>query len=226
MTALAEPLKQQTSTSVLPSDQGRRLVLENISWQAYVAVGAALSDRPNLRMTYDGGRLELMTLSSLHERLKCILTRLVDVLAEEMDLDVGGFGSMTQQRQDLDRGLESDQCYYVRNLARVLGQERIDLTRDPPPDLAIEIDVTRSSLNRLAIYAALRIPEVWRYDGETFWVHRLNARGDYEVQDRSEVFPSVTVAELVPFVNLGLTQGDRAMVRAFRAWIQERRARP
>ncbi len=220
MTVIAEPLTRSTATPVLPQP-GQRLVLESVSWQSYIALGAALSDRPNLRMTFDRGRLELMTLSSLHEHLKCLLTRLVDVQTEEMDLEVGGFGSMTQQRQDLERGLESDQCYYVQHLPRVLGLERIDLTRDPPPDLAIEIDVSRNSLNRLAIYAALRVPEMWRYDGETFRVHRLNAQGEYEIQDRSEVFPSVTVAELAPFVTIGLTQGDLAMVRAFRVWIQE-----
>ncbi len=221
MTAIAELKAPQAAPSELSPAAGRRLIMENVSWQSYRAVGAAFADRPNFRMTFDRGRLELMTLSSLHERLKCILTRLVDVLGEELDLDIAGFGSMTQQREDLERGLESDQCYYVQNLARVLGRDRIDLTRDPPPDLALEIDVSRDSLNRLTIYAALRVPEVWRYDGETFQVHRLNARAEYEVQDRSGVFPDVVVAELAPFVALGLAQGDRTMVRAFRAWVQE-----
>jgi Uma2 family endonuclease len=224
MTAIAPPL--------LPTDQGRnehrsgeqRLLLHNVSWRSYVTIGDALGEC-HVRLTFDRGNLEFMTLSPEHERYKNLLRCLIQALAEELNLPIGGLGSTTDRREDLDRGLEPDECWYIRHLPAVRGKKRLDLTVDPPPDLVVEIDITSSSLNRMEIYASLGVPEAWRFDGTTLQVYRLGADGHYQVSERSVNFPSVPVTELLNFVRQGEAEDDTSMLRAFRAWVREQLAK-
>jgi Uma2 family endonuclease len=204
---------------------GRCVVIDDVDWAAYEAIGEALLDRANIRLTYDRGRLEIMTLSPEHERLKVLLGLVVNVLAEEGDVPIGGFGSTTYKAELIEHGLEPDQCYYHRNLARMRGVKRIDLTRDPPPDLAIEIDVTNSSINRMDLYARLGVPELWRPEDETLRVYQL-AAGRYEPIDHSPTFPNAPIGDLVPFLAIGLNQDDSAIMRAVRTWVRNLPPRP
>src|SRR5205823_4918905 len=121
------------------------------------------------------------------------------------------------------RGLESDECYWIENEAKVRNLKKFDLRRDPPPDLVLEIDVTHSSLNRLAIYAALCVPEVWRWDEEKLEVHVLNTERQYEIRHQSLAFQSFRPAELLRFLKMGETIGETQMLRAFREWIRQRK---
>jgi Uma2 family endonuclease len=99
------------------------------------------------------------------------------------------------------------------------GVKRIDLTRDPPPDLAVEIDVTNSSVNRMELYARIGVPELWRFEGEALRVYQL-ASGRYEPIDRSPTFPNVPIGDLVPLLVIGLNEDDTSMIRAVRAWAR------
>lgn len=206
-------------------EPGRCVLIENVDWQAYEAIGEAFRDRANIRLTYDRGRLEIMTLSAEHERLKILIGYLIQVLAEETALRICSFGSTTYKRDILERGLEPDQCFYYRNLARVRGLRRIDLSRDPPPDLAVEVDVTNSSLNRMSIYAHLGVSELWRLEGETLRVYGLGTAAAYEPADGSSAFPAVPVSELVQFLRLGIDEDDTTMIQACRAWVREHLAK-
>jgi hypothetical protein len=105
------------------------------------------------------------------------------------------------------------------------GKDQIDLDTDPPPDLALEIDVTHSSLNRLGIYAALRVPEVWRFDGQVVHVHLLAPDGTYAESPSSRAFPFLPIAELGHFMSLRGVQGNAALIRGFRTWVREQIAR-
>ena len=116
-----------------------------------------------------------MTTSPIHEIYKHLLGRMVDTIGEELDIPMFGQGSTTFNREDVDRGLEPDECYYIANAGRVADRSQLNLETDPPPDLAIEIEITRNVLDRLGIYAALGVPEVWRFDGEI--ARRFAARG-------------------------------------------------
>jgi Uma2 family endonuclease len=205
----------------LSAPAGQRLLVDNVPWEAYVAFADALPDHPGLRMTYDRGRLELMTLSPEHERLNSLLRRLLETMAEEADMPMSGYGSMTTRREDQERGLEPDSCYYCANLARMRGVLRLDLRVHPPPDLAVEIEVSRGALDRLDIYAALGVPEVWRFDGTTLHFHRLGPGPQYAEVDRSPLFPAVTAPDLVRFVQQGAAADETSMVRAFRAWLRQ-----
>ncbi len=204
--------------------QEQRIVFDSADWAMYEGFLKALDNRP-VRVTYDRGHLEIMTLSFPHEKSSNLLGRLVEVLTEELNIPLQSAGSTTLKREDLDKGVEADQSYYLENEPMIRDKEEIDLTVDPPPDLALEIDITRSSLNRMGIYAALRVPEVWRYDGEKLTVYRLDRKGKYRVVDRSVHFPFLPLSEITRFLNLRSQLGETGVVRAFRKWVQEQQAK-
>jgi Uma2 family endonuclease len=204
----------------IPSIQ--RFILDNVSWGRYTRLLRDFEDR-HLRMTYDRGVLEIMTLSHEHEFSSCFLGRLVLVLTEEFDLPLHPGGSTTMRRKKKQKGLEPDDCFWIAHEPEVRGKTTIDLRTDPPPDLAIEVDVTRSSLDRMAIYAKLRVPEVWRYtaDGLTFNV--LNAEGKYDAAAASTLFSlPIAPADLLPFIQMRGQMDDNAVIKQFRAWIKDR----
>lgn len=143
----------------------QKVILTGVGWETYERLLTEHQDSAGTRFNYDQGALEIMVLSAEHERLKQTLTTLVELVAAELGLDVDGVGSTTFRRKDAGKGFEADASFYIENASRVAGKARIDLTVDPPPDLAIEIDITSPSLDKLPIYAALSVPEIWRYDG-------------------------------------------------------------
>jgi Uma2 family endonuclease len=184
-------------------------------------MGDALPDHPGLRMTYDRGSLELMTLSHLHEWLKQLFGRLFETLAEEAGRPIQPGGQMTFRSEELERGFEPDQCYWVAHEARMRVPHEWQPGQDPPPDVTLEIEVTRSAINRLDIFAAYRVPEVWRYDGESVHIHLLQSDGTYATVERSPTFPAIPVAEIARFLAPDPNQDYLSTVRAFRAWVQQ-----
>jgi Uma2 family endonuclease len=129
------------------------------------------------------------------------------------------------RRRSRRRGIEADECFWIANAHRMAGRRRIDLRKDPPPDLAIEVDVTHSSMNRLGIYAALGVPEVWRLDTTGLTVHVLGADGKYTTASHSKSLPLVTASDLMGFLQQARQSGDsNAVIRQFRAWIEQRQA--
>lgn len=196
-----------------------RVLLENISWQTYQSLLKDFEQQPAMRLTYDQGRLEIKMPLDPHESYKKLLGQLVEALTEELGIEVRSLGSRTCDRKDLARGLEPDQCYYIQNEQAVWDKAQIDLAVDSPPDLAIEIDMSSSSLNRLSIYADLGVPEVWRYDGSVLTIYRLEAQ-NYQPCDRSFAFPQLTASDLERFLELKKTTRENALIRLFREWIR------
>ena len=198
------------------------LLLHEVSWAEYEDLLALLPDTPRFRLRYDQGTLEIMTLSPRHERLKSLFTPLLTVLTEELNLNLVGLGSTTFRRIEAARGLEPDDCYYIHQAERMASQDIIDLATDPPPDLVVEVDITHPSLDKLPIYASLRVPEVWRHDGDTLQVFHL--RGEQYIQmPTSSVFPWLPAEVLARFVQQGNEHGIIPMVRAFRNWVRTHR---
>jgi Uma2 family endonuclease len=204
-----------------PTDQ--RFVFRTVDWKTYRAFIDLLVES-HVRLTYDRGSLEFMTVSHQHEWLSKLIGRLIETLTEELNIPVKSGGSTTLDREELDRGLEPDQCYYLENEPKVRGRHDIDLDIDPPPDLAIEVEVTRSALNRSGVYAALGVPEVWRYDGETLHILRRNAAGKYVEVKRSPHFPHLDPIELLGFLNRRDGISETELVRSFRIWVREQLA--
>jgi Uma2 family endonuclease len=160
-----------------------------------------------------------MAPSPPHENYKKVLGRFVETLTEELNIEIKSLGSLTCTREDLARGLEPDQCYYIQNEAVVRTLDEIDFNQDPPPDLVIEIDISSSSINRLSLYAALGVPEVWRYDARAITIYRLEGER-YQACDRSPTFPQITPAEVMRFLELRKTMGETSLIRSFRKWVR------
>lgn len=211
--------------SILSVPPTQSLRLDGVDWKTYTRLLHALDERPGLRLTYDRGSLEIMTVTFEHENYSYILGRLVDVLTEEFNLPVVGGRTTTFRRRRKRRGLEPDNCWWIANQALVRGKVRIDLRIDPPPDLALEVDVTHSSLDRLSIYAALRVPEVWRREGETLVCYLLGNDDKYVASLTSRAFPGLAPADLMRFLALRSQMDDNAIVREFRAWVRQQFAR-
>jgi Uma2 family endonuclease len=203
-----------------PSNGEQRFLLSNVSWEDYIAIGELFADRPALRITFDRGTLEFMTTSSRHERFKRWLGRFIETVAEELKKPIMPGGSMTFQREDVERGFEHDDCFWIANEAVVREKMTWDPTTDPPPDLAMEIEISRSALNRMAIFAAFRIPEVWCSDGTDLRIYLLQADGTYKPSDRSLAFPSIPVQQLVRFFPPGVGTDYLSAVAAVRVWVR------
>jgi Uma2 family endonuclease len=200
-----------------PSEQ--RTVLHNISWETYERLLADHLDSGSPRFAYDRGELEIMVVSARHERPNRLIAHLVEVVAEEIDLDLENLGSTTFKREDLQRGFEPDSCFYIQNEGRVRGKQEIDPNLDPPPDLVIEVDITSPSLDRFPIYAHFGVPEVWRYDGERVMIYELRD-DEYVGIAGSIALPRLTSAILTRFVDEGLKMRRMAWVRSVRDWAR------
>jgi Uma2 family endonuclease len=202
----------------IASDQ--RSVLHGVSWRTYRDLLNAHGEGP-VRLTYHRGVLEIMTLSQLHERLSLHLHNLISTLSQELGLEIASVGSTTMHSEQLDVGAEADQSYYIRHEEIVRDRAEYDPAIDPPPDLAVEIDLSSKSFRRLLIYAALGIPEVWQYDGEHLVFKTLTGDGQYCPIERSLSFPSLASADLEQFVKRHGTVGENALLREFREWLHK-----
>jgi Uma2 family endonuclease len=211
--------RDPTEQLALPVDP-RPILLENVRWETYEMLLEDL-DESHVRLTYDRGSLEIMSPSSAHERYAYLFERLIDALAEELEISLDGLRTTTCRRVDLERGLEPDACFYIANERLVRGKARIDFSVDPPPDLAIEMDISRSSLGRLGIYASLGVPEVWRFDGETLQVFHLDDDGRYVESASSRAFPQLPMAEFVGFIHQAGPMDKTAWIKGYRAWVRE-----
>ncbi|UFP94656.1 Uma2 family endonuclease [Gloeobacter morelensis] len=206
-------------TNLAPS-LDRTFLLTSISWESYDRLLAIIGNQP-VHLTYDRGLLELMSPSYNHERYKKRLGRLVEILTEELNLPMIAGGSATFRRQDLDRGLEPDECFYIQNVAAVQGKAQIDLAVDPPPDLVIEIDVASSSLDRMSIYAAMGVTEVWRYKDRELIFYQLDPTiRQYRSVTYSLTFAFLAAADVIRFLQTYSESNDTELYRALRSWIQ------
>lgn len=159
-----------------------------------------------------------------HDKDSRFLGRLVTVLTEEFELPLIPGGSTTLRRRLRRRGIEADECFWIAHAPRMAGRARLDLRSDPPPDLAIEVDVTHRSLDRMGIYAALRVPEVWRVNGDQLTFYVLQPDGIYASAGVSPTFPLVSPDDLLPFLQQARQASDHNVVaQRFRARVCERR---
>ncbi len=211
------------STQLANSDsrQTQCVVLKEVSWPTYQALLRDLGNHRLLRLTYDQGVLEIFMPSELHEIINRLLALIVTALTDELDLKIKGYGSTTLDREDLARGVEPDSCFYIQNVDQVLGR-RLDITVDPPPDLAIEVDITRSSQRRFGVYCQLQIPEIWRYTEREGLVIYQFRDGDYVECEFSPTFPMVSGALLITFLQRAETEDDNAVIRSLRQWLRSR----
>ncbi|HZW30288.1 MAG TPA: Uma2 family endonuclease [Isosphaeraceae bacterium] len=214
--SLGSPTGRPRARALIPE---QRVVLRGIGWDGFETILRVIGDQPGVRLSYDRGDLEFMSPSVDHEVFKKRFGRMIETLTMELDIPCEGAGSTTWKKQLEDKGLEADECYYLANSVRVAGRRKIDLNVDPPPDLAIEVEISRSALDRMAIYAALRVPEVWRFDGETLIVEVLQDDGTYAPQPTSPSLPFLPLDRLVDWLYAADSASQTTWIRQFRAWV-------
>ena len=204
-------------TTSTPAEQ--RVLLKNISWQLFESLLQEMGEHRSTRLAYHKGKLELMTPLWEHENRNRVIDRLISTLIEELNLEYSPGGSFTLKRPERAAGKEPDSCYYIQNEAWVRGKKEVDLTQVPPPDLAVEIDITSSSLNQLSIYADLGVPEVWRYNGSRVQIYQLQ-NGEYVECDFSPAFPLLRATKVEEFLEQCQKNGVTQAVRQFRQWVR------
>ena len=177
----------------------QRIILPRVQWCTYTRLLEERGNSHAVLLTYDQGTLELMAPSLSHEHTNRVLAMIVEAVALMYDVDLYPVGSTTFTRQDLARGFEPDSCYYITHAATVRGKPTIDLMIDPPPDLVIEIVMTRTSLDKFPLYAAIGVPEVWRYSGDNLTIACLHDQV-YETTDTSLIFPRLTALQVIAWV--------------------------
>jgi Uma2 family endonuclease len=202
--------------------EGTTLVAQDVSWEDYERLLEELADRPAVRLTYDHGRLEIMSPRPEHEKYKRFIEKSIDALADYLDLNVEPVGSATWRKKGDATGAEADTSYYVKNADRIIGKREIDLSVDPPPDVVVEIDATNESLSKFGIYATLKVPEIWRFDVRHNQIHMYELRGNkYLGIPASRSFSVLTPKALGDFIEQSKTKGQKAAMAAFRMWLKK-----
>jgi Uma2 family endonuclease len=198
---------------------GAMLRLEGVSWDEYEKLLEELVEWRGMRVSYDHGRVEIMSPTFEHENYIGFVSSMGRILSEEMGLVVEAAGATTYKQEQLLQGSEGDQSFYVRNASAIIGKRRIDLDVDPPPDVVVEVDITTESLRKFPIYAAFGVPEIWRYDGKQARIYRLTGQGYVEATS-SLSFPCLTAHAMTEFLEQSKTQGQTAVLAAFRLWVR------
>jgi Uma2 family endonuclease len=204
-------------TTTLLTPPTEIIQLSGIRWQTYEALLEELSDR-RLRLTYNRGNLEIMAPSPEHEFRKKVIGRFVETLAEESEIEIYPLGSTTFKNPELS-GAEPDECFYIRQIAAVKGKKRLDLAKDPAPDLVIEIDVTSRSNRRLQVYADLGVPEVWIYNGSSLVIQQLQNE-IYIPSQTSQFFTNLPIPAIADFLQQAETIDYLELVKSFRNWVR------
>ncbi len=198
---------------------GQRVLLENVTWTELEAILEELGEHRAARIAYDQGILEIMTPLPEHEFDKEIISDLIKALLEELDIEFLSLGSTTFKNQFMEKGIEPDQCFYIQNERLVRGKKRLDLTIDPPPDLALEIDVT--SRTHPNIYQSLKVPELWRFENGKLQINVL-VDGNYVVSQSSLNFPGLPLLDVIPrYLESSGINGRNATIKRFRNWVRE-----
>ncbi|MEA5531426.1 Uma2 family endonuclease [Dolichospermum sp. UHCC 0684] len=198
---------------------GQQMLLKDISWPQLENILEEMGERRTARISYSDGWLEIMVPLPEHEKDKEIFGELVRILLDKLEIDFEPFGSTTLKNERMRQAVEPDTSFYIQNQAAVIGKNRIDLNIDPPPDLAIEIDIT--SRTRFDNYEILGVPELWRYQQQGLEIFLLK-EGKYIKSQSSPNFPNIPIIELVnEYVRQCLTIGRSQAMRSFRSWVKD-----
>jgi Uma2 family endonuclease len=209
----------QFQFSQLTFPENAEVIINDVSWADFERFMDELGDRSSLRIHYNHRSIYLMSPSAGHEIPKIHIGRFVEYLLERQEIAFESLGSVTLRKQSVQKAVEADECFYIAHEAAIRGKDKISLDIDPPPDLAVEIDIY-SPTDR-TLYAALGVPELWVYDGQRLDIWVLYA-GQYHAAEFSPHFPGLALRAKIPaFIEHGKREGRMAAMRAFRDWVEE-----
>jgi Uma2 family endonuclease len=199
----------------------QKLILQGIGWDFYEQILEEYKDSKALHFAYDDGFLEVEVPLYEHERPGEILRDLITAICLEKEIDYINAGSTTFRQRVKAKGCEPDTSFYIQNESRLRGLKHIDLNQDPPPDLVVEVDVTSPSLNKMPIYAALGVPEVWLYKGDRVIFFRLYG-GIYGEISNSLALPFLESQTVDAFLEKGFSESSSKWAREIREWINSK----
>ncbi|MCG3160236.1 MAG: hypothetical protein JMDDDDMK_01305 [Acidobacteria bacterium] len=201
--------------------EGGTLTLHEVSPEDYKQLLADLGDSNRVRVSYYQGRLEAMSPLPIHEIFKELISDIGRITADLTGVELEKLGSTTFTPGTFGAGAEPDTCFYVQNATRIIGKRKVDLNIDPPPDVAVEIDISSDSSAKLAIYKSLSVPEVWIYNEQRLRIYHLADQGYLEMPN-SLAFPLLTADVLTEALEQCKTDGQGAALRSFRRWLRSR----
>jgi Uma2 family endonuclease len=201
-----------------PLAEQQHIVLDDVSWGFYERLLDEVGDRP-IRVTFDEGSIEIMSPLPKHEIVKKAIARLLELMAFELRIPLAPYGSTTFRLQEQQKGLEPDECYYLQNAPAARGMQEFDADVHPPPDLAIEVDISSRSIPRQPIYAALGVPELWRYDGRSIHVLVLGKDNRYEELSTSRAFPFLPIRDFERFISRMELENQSIVLEEFHEWV-------
>ena len=196
------------------------VVVLHVGFDVYATIIAQTGNGPSPRAAYDGEYLELMSPSTDHERCKLLLDTLIIQLGIEWALDIEPTGSMTLIAQP--HGAEPDSSFYVDNAAFRLEATDLDLSIDPPPDIVVEIDLSRTRIDKQAIYATIGVPEFWRFDGKSLRAFE-RVGGIYAEVARSAKLSGLPIATLAAYLDQRSRTRRPELIAAWQSWLRENR---
>jgi Uma2 family endonuclease len=195
----------------------KRVIFHGLNWQRYQQILQALGNNRSARLTYDEGTLEITMPLEDHDYAVRLIELFIRILVVEMGLKIKTMGSTTLDRADLNRGAEPDSGFYIQNQPLVKGRN-VDLTKDPPPDLVVEVDITHSDIDKLQLYAKMGVPEFWRYDGQALRIYQLQ-ENRYCEAEVSPTFPTIPKTKLYEFLEQAREDEVEAEL-ALRQWVR------
>jgi Uma2 family endonuclease len=205
-------------SSLLAEESELRMVMASLSWETFLAL--AEERRGSVpRLTYSDGVLEMMSPKRKHENIGRLIGRMIEAYSEIKGIEILSVASVTVKRSDLKKAYEADESYYITNIDRVLTKEELDFEVDPPPDLVIEVELTSSAIDKLELFAAMQVREVWRHDGTSLQFYRL-VGNRYQATSASVELPGLDSAIVNRFLAQGLLKGETTWIRAFRSEVQ------
>lgn len=214
---LVEANHETTLRDVVSASRDKKLLLNGVSWNFYKRLLKEYENSNGLRFAFDNGILEIEMPTPKHESPSQILSDLITTVCVELEIDVRNLRTTTLRKKPKTKGVEPDVCFYIQNEPKMRGKMELDLTKDPPPDLVVEVDITSPSLDKMPIYAALGVPEVWLYEGESVVFKKL-VGGKYKEIKQSLALPALTGEKATEFLNKGLTESSSAWFRQIREW--------
>ena len=199
---------------------GSFVVLPDIGWDEYEELLEQLGESRGVRTSYNDGKLQIMVVSSEHENYAWFIGSLIANIRLRLRINIRFFGASTMKKERRRKGLEPDACFYVQSAPLIGNRMRLDFSVDPPPDIAVEIDIHHGSVSKFPIYAALGISEIWRYDGEQLRIHLL--KGDeYVLTTGSQALPMLTGDHLTELLTRLREDGEFQTILAFDEWLQK-----
>src|SRR6266571_8565820 len=195
---IAEAINYAEIVSQLPADSF--LIREDVSWEEYEELLEQVGEASGLRISYDDGTLQIMTVGPKHEKYATFIEGLVGVIRLRRRMNIVFFGSSTMRKKKKRKGIEPDACFYVQTAEALGNRIDLDFEKDPPPDVAVEVDVTRHSISKFGIYSGLGVPEVWIYDGKELKIYLLD-QDEYVPATESRALPMLSGPVLTKFLS-------------------------